>query len=158
MLKNINQSTLTWLCQILLAVLVIVMCVNVLLRFGFNAGSVKLQDFQSYVFAALIPLSIAFAFSGNKHIRAGVVKKADGKATQSLLTRWSEFALGLISFITILAYSLPGVVSSWAIFEGSTEPEGLGGYFLVRTTLPVVCFIILVILFRRHFSRNRGDA
>lgn len=148
--------TLTFVCQMLVVALVGVMFVNVFLRFGFDAGSIKFQDLQSYIFAVLIPLSVAFAVLGNKHIRAGAAHEKDTGFKQSRFVGWLEFILGLISFGAILAYSLPGVAASWVIFEGSTELGGLSGYFLVRTTIPVMCLIAIVAICRRHLSCNRG--
>jgi len=153
--KKINQTTqafapmLTWVCRTLIVLLVIVMFANVFLRFGFNAGSIKLQDLQSYLFAVFVLLAIVYATIGNKHVRAGFGMDETDRKSVSKTVALLEVVLGIFSFTLIFFYSISGVISSWIIFEGSTEPDGLGGYFLVRTMLPVVCVLIVLFLLRR---------
>jgi len=145
-----GSRTLSRICKLLLIVLIATMFFNLVLRFGFNSGSIKLQDLQSYLFGILILLSIAFAFARNAHVRADAShnnKKANGS-----FSIWLEVVLALFSFTLILYYSLPGVIASWAILEGSTEPDGLDGYFLVRTALPILCILVILILIRKIWT------
>lgn len=130
-------------CKYLLLAFISVATLNVFLRFGFNAGSVKLQDLLLYCFAVFVPLSIALGFTSDKHVRAGSFDKEPTSSNRIALVGLVEIGLGIFSFSALLIFSLPGVASSWAVLEGSAEPDGLGGYFLVRTVLPVMCILII---------------
>jgi len=160
MQKQDNRADIYWMrilgpiCKLLLVGFGLSMFMNVLLRFGLNTGFVKLQDFQAYIFAALIMLAIAFACAANKHVRAGLFSENE-RPVSSKFKALLESLLGLFSFAVILVYSMPGVIASWQNLEGSTEPDGLGGYFLVRTALPVLCALAIVILGRKIMLQRR---
>ena len=46
--------------------------------------------------------------------------------------------------LLIWTYSLPYVISSWHVFEGSRETSGIPGIFLLKTAILV--FVVLVVL------------
>jgi len=152
-----GSSILDRACRFLLIAVVLVMAVNVLLRFGFTTGSVKLQDLQFYLFAVFVPFSIVLAFKSDKHVRAGLIDKEKASRKRILMVDRIEIALGVFSFCVIFFYSLPGVISSWTVLEGSAEPEGLGGYFLVRTALPIICLLIIAYFCRKVILLRRSE-
>jgi len=102
------------------------------LRYGLDAGFVKLQDLARYAFGVLVLISILVAFIENAHVRVNI---------SSFLRPFFEAGffrvISAVPFFAIALMSLPGVYFSWSLFEGSTEPDGLGGVFLVKTVLPL---------------------
>ena len=119
-------------------------------RYGFSAGSVKLDDFINYTFAVLIVLSVFVAFLGNAHVRVNMFSKWRS-ITGKPLFRF----LYALPFVVISYLSLPAIQFSWSIFEGSREANGLGGLFLVKTILPIT---FLVIAFYLCLKSDDGDA
>lgn len=154
---NKTMRLIGGICSVLLALLVAALFLNVILRFGFSAGSVKLQDLQSYLFAIVCTLAIAFACFSNKHVRAGFKDNKQTSSQQKNTQIWFEAFLGLFSFILIFFYSLPSVVSSWHTLEGSAQPDGLGGFFLVRTSLVILCVLVCFVMIRNIISTKRGN-
>lgn len=112
-----------------------------LLRYGVNAGFVKLEDLIGFAFAALIVLSVLVAFINNAHVRVNVF---------SGLKRLQQNPLGRIMFalpfLGIGFLCIPAVKLSWSTFEASALHGGLGGLFFVKTLLPISFFMIAIFL------------
>ncbi|MEM9330492.1 MAG: TRAP transporter small permease subunit [Pseudomonadota bacterium] len=115
-----------------------------LLRYGFSAGFVQLYDFQHYVFGCLVLFSIVYAFWKDRHVRVELAPIKDRTFRRLWLLSLVCFP---VLYIGLLAY--PEVAFSWKNFEGSAEPGGLGGLFLLKTLLPISCFVIVLIGIRK---------
>jgi len=102
------------------------------LRYGLDTGFVKLQDFIRYTFGLLVLISILIAFIQNAHVKVNI-PSFFGRFLKSTFFR----IISATPFFAVALISLPGVYFSWSLFEGSTEPNGLGGLFLVKTALPL---------------------
>ena len=148
-------------CVLLIAGFFVLMLVGVVLRQVFASGSVMLQDLSGYCFAVLVLLSLPVAFAANRHVRVDV------------LTDWwspeTSFVLRLVAYwiflvpvcVLVIYHAFPDLVFSWSIREGSGELEGLGGYFLVKSVLPLGCLLLLlhgfVHVYRRSFESKGGS-
>lgn len=118
-------------------------------RYGFSAGSVKLDDFINYSFAILIVLSVLVGFFKDKHVRVNMFS-----GFRSSFKKPFFRILCALPFVVIAYLSLPAVQFSWSIFEGSREANGLGGLFLVKTMLPISFLLIAIFL---CFKLDDGD-
>ena len=110
-------------------------------RYGFSAGSVKLDDFINYTFAILIILSVFVGFLKDGHVRVNMFSK-----WRSIIEKPISRFLYALPFVAIAYLSLPAIQFSWSIFEGSREANGLGGLFLVKTILPITFLTIAIFL------------
>ena len=125
----------------LLLAFVLAVLLNTVLRYAFDAGSVKFEDFISYSFAVLMIFGVLVAFIKNKHVRVNMFSVFDVSFYRQLAG-----VLSAIPFIVIVFLSVPAISFSWSIFEGSREPHGLGGLFIVKTLLPISFGFIAVFL------------
>ncbi len=133
-----------WLCGgagLLLAVMVLV---NVVLRYGFGEGSIRMQDLAGYAFAVFLVLSLPVTLSRGGHVRvevisermpAGYLRAADGVALLVFLI--PMFGLIIWAGWADLAYA-------FRIREGSVTPGGLGGLWLVKAALPVAAVLMIL--------------
>lgn len=125
-------------------VLVLMVLVNVVLRYGFGTGGIEMQDLASYAFAVFLILSVPLCHARGGHVRvevlserlpASYLKRADGLA-------WLLFLAPIFGLIVWAGWG--DILFSWQIAEGSTTPGGLGGLYLVKTTLPVAAVLMIV--------------
>lgn len=133
-------------CMALLLVFMLAVFSSSVLRYALNVGSVKLEDLIGYTFGALILLSVLAAFFDNKHVRVDMFTKLRttfGKPLPSILSS--------LPFLAIMVLSLPAVGFSLSVFEGSRQPNGLGGFFILKSLLPVSFGLIAIFL---CFSQN----
>lgn len=150
LLERFLPTLISAVCICLLSAFTSAVFLGAVLRYGFDIGSVQLEDFINYAFAALVVLSVLIAFFRNAHVHVKFLSVSH----DILQTRLVRF-LSATPFIAIAVLSLPAVYFSWSIYEGSTEPGGVGGYFLVKTLLPISFGLIAVFLCFRGKASNR---
>ena len=131
-------------CMAALVLLTLVVLTVVVLRYGFAAGSIALQDLASYAFAVFLALSVPVCLARGGHVRVEVFSEM---LSPAYLRRADLAALVLflapVFGLVVWAY-WPDIAYSWSIREGSVETGGLGGLFLVKTALPVSALLMIV--------------
>ncbi|SMH38352.1 TRAP transporter small permease subunit [Maritimibacter sp. HL-12] len=132
------------LCAMAGAVLTAVVLLNVVLRYGFGAGSIKFQDLAGYGFAVFLILSLPLALARGAHVRVEVVSERLGprylRAADALA--WVLVILPLFGLIVWAGWR--DIVFAWDIGEGAVTPGGLGGLYLVRTALPIAAALMIL--------------
>jgi TRAP-type mannitol/chloroaromatic compound transport system permease small subunit len=118
--------------------------VNVVLRYGFGAGSIKAQDLSAYAFAVFLILCLPLALSRGAHVRVEVLSERLGprylRAADALA--WLLVIVPLFGLIIWAGWR--DIAYAWRIGEGSVTPGGLGGLYLVRTVLPVAAGLMIL--------------
>ncbi|MGI9353031.1 MAG: TRAP transporter small permease subunit [Rhizobiaceae bacterium] len=127
-------------CKSLMLVAFLAVITSAALRYFFSAGSVKLDDLQHYSFGSLILLSTLIAFCAGRHVKITLIEFPWMNKIFSVI--WM-LVLVCVPMVLIVLLSVPEVRLSWLNLEGSAEPGGLGGVFLLKTLLPV-CALLFV--------------
>lgn len=147
--KEVFPRLLVLVSVCLLGLFVCAVLFGSIARYGFSAGSVKLDDFINYTFGALIVLGVFVGFLKDAHVRVNMFSRL-----RSIFEKPHFRILYALPFVAIAYLSLPAIQFSWSIFEGSREANGLGGLFLIKTILPFSFLGIAIFLF---FKRSDGD-
>lgn len=144
--KYINQFTektgrlVSWISLIL----VILIGLDVVLRYAFNWSSSANQELEWHLFATLFLLGSAYALKHDKHVRVDVFysRFSDRKKSWVNLTGTVVF---LIPFcLVIIQTSIPFVLDAWKIAESSPEPGGLAHRFIIKSTIPLGATLLLI--------------
>lgn len=109
----------------------------VILRYGFNIGSIMAQESVIYMHGALFLLGAGYALKTGAHVRVDIFYRsfsARGKAWINCLGG-IVFLLPLCAFI--LASSWDYVVESWGMRETSPEPGGIPAVYLLKSLIPL---------------------
>jgi TRAP-type mannitol/chloroaromatic compound transport system permease small subunit len=129
-------------CGRLLAWLVLAMglltTVVVVLRYGFNTGSIMAQEAVTYMHGCLFMLGAAYALKSGAHVRVDIFYRnfsARGRAWVNSLGG-IVFLMPLCAFIGLSSWNY--VTESWAILETSPEPGGIPAVFLLKSLLPLM--------------------
>jgi len=135
--KNLGQ-VVAWgtLSLVLISALVVV------LRYGFNEGSVALQESVMYNHAILFMLGIAYTYEQDKHVRVDVFYSQFNerqKAWTNLLGTLF-FALPVMTFIIWSGWEY--VTTSWQIQEGSAEAGGLAYLYILKTFILIMAGLV----------------
>ncbi len=133
-----------WAAMAATGVLALMVLVNVVLRYGFGSGSIGLQDLAAYAFAVLVILSVPLCHARGGHVRVEVISE---RLPAAYLPRadalaWALFLVPVFGLIVWAGWG--DVVFSWSIHEGSTNPGGLGGQYLVKAVLPIAAVLMAV--------------
>ena len=129
-------------CGRLLAWLVLAMAllttVVVVLRYGFNTGSIMAQEAVTYMHGCLFMLGAAYALKSEAHVRVDIFYRNFSERGRAWVNSLGGivFLMPLCAFIGVSSWSY--VTESWAILETSPEPGGIPAVFLLKSLLPLM--------------------
>ena len=125
-------------------VLMLVLIVNVVLRYGFGRGFIELEELQWHLYAAGFLLAFAYTYAVDQHVRVDLLRSRFSIRTRA----WIEFVgcLALLfPFCLIVAFDSWGFFwASFAIGERSANPSGLPARYLIKGVLFVAMLLLSV--------------
>ena len=132
-LQHALGLALSWL---LLAMAIVTVTV-VILRYGFNMGTIALQEGLVYLHACVFLMGAGVALGRDSHVRVDIFYQKMSPRNRD----WVN-ALGIIVFLLPVSViiglsSWSYVQESWAIREVSPEPGGIPAVFVLKTLIPV---------------------
>lgn len=124
--------------------LVVITALVVILRYGFETGSIALQESIMYNHAILFMLGIAYTYLHDEHVRVDVFYSNFSARKQ----HWIDLLGSVFFTIPITVYifwaSADYIAASWAINEGSAEAGGLGYVYLLKTLIVIMASLLLL--------------
>jgi TRAP-type mannitol/chloroaromatic compound transport system permease small subunit len=115
--------------------LVLLVALNVLLRYFFALGSVALQEAEWHLMAVGALFGMAYGLNQGGEVRVDIFYARMSRGKQAVVDVISHAALGVIALI-IGWLSIAYVRSSYAIAEGSPDPGGLPYRYLLKAAIP----------------------
>lgn len=115
-----------------------------ILRYGFDLGSIALQELVLYLHATLFLLAAAWTLRVEGHVRVDLLYQRLSPKGRALVDLFGALFLLLPMAGFIFWISLPYVEASWAIREGSREAGGLPFLYLLKTLIPVAAGMLLL--------------
>ena len=139
-LSDWTGRTVAWLTLLMM----LVTCTIVVARYGFNIGSIALQESVIYLHGLVLMTSIAYTLRHQGHVRVDIFYARFTPGTQALIDLLGTLIF-LFPFSIFLFYcSLDYVSLSWSLGESSGQPGGLPGVYLLKALIPL--FSILLFL------------
>jgi TRAP-type mannitol/chloroaromatic compound transport system permease small subunit len=117
-------------------VIVVVMAVNVLLRYLFSEGSVWSQELEWHLLSPLILFGMSYALLHGEHVRVDVLYTNFSARNKLLVELLSAILCVAISLI-IIWLSLKYVQQSYVIGEQSSDPGGLTHRWILKSLIPL---------------------
>ena len=136
---------LSWIWLILMLIIVL----NVILRYGFNLGSIELEEMQWHLYSSGFLIGLSYAYLDDKHIRVAILHER----VSPELKAWGELygtLVFLIPFLVLIIYfSIPFITSSYELSEFSPSPGGLPFRWLIKSMLLIgFCVLFLAVASR----------
>ena len=129
---------LSWL-SLLLVLLVFGL---VAARYAFAIGSVAAQEAALWLHSLVFLLGAAFTLKRDAHVRVDLVYQRFSPRGRALADVVGTLVL-LLPFCVFLCWiSLDYVGMAWSLREGSREPGGLPGVYLLKTLIPVAALLL----------------
>ena len=124
--------------------LVLVTFVDVVMRYFFNTSYVFTQELEWHVFAFIFLVGAGYTLKNDGHVRVEVFY---GKLSRKGRA-WTNL-IGVIFFLIpscfmFIKTSIPFVVKSFEIMEGSPDPGGIPFRFLLKSCIPVGYTLLLL--------------
>jgi TRAP-type mannitol/chloroaromatic compound transport system permease small subunit len=132
--------TVAWLALFM----VLVQFALVLMRYVFGIGSIMTQESVTYAHGALFMIGAGYTLLVGGHVRVDVFYREASPRRKAIVDLCGVVFLLIPVCLLIWRYSLPYVLSSWAVLEGSRETSGIQGVYLLKTC--ILIFVVLMIL------------
>lgn len=124
--------------------MVLVTFLVVVLRYGFDSGSIALQESVTYMHATLFMLGAAYTLQRDGHVRVDIFYRRFSRRGRA----WVDLLGTLVLLIPVAAFILASswgyVAESWAVHEGSREAGGLPYVYLLKTLMVVMPLLLLL--------------
>jgi len=143
LIDSTNQAIATIVAW-LTALMVLSMFGIVVLRYGFNIGSIALQESITYMHGLVFMLAIAHTLKTNGHVRVDILYQRWGEKGQALVNLLGTLFLLMPFCVFIIAISWDYVAASWALKEESGEAGGLPGVYLLKSTILIMTALLLI--------------
>jgi TRAP-type mannitol/chloroaromatic compound transport system permease small subunit len=116
----------------------------VVMRYGFNTGSILAQELVTYMHGSLFTLGAAYALKQGAHVRVDIFYRNFSPRACAWVNSLGGivFLLPLCIFIACVSWSY--VAESWSIMESSPEPGGIPAVFLLKTLIPLMALNLLL--------------
>ena len=122
----------------LIAVIVVLTVVVVVARYGFDIGSIALQEAVTYLHGSVFMLGAAYALKHSAHVRVDIFYRRFRPRTRAWIDSLGTLVFLLPMCVYILITSWGFATASWAIGERSIEPDGLPYVYLLKSLLPLM--------------------
>lgn len=133
-------QTAAWLAL----ALVIVTFSVVVLRYGFDIGSIALQESILYLHASLFLLGAAYTLKMDGHVRVDIIYQRLSARGQALVNLLGALLLLLPVCTFLLWISWDYVATAWSLHEGSPETGGLPFVYLLKTLIPLAAGLLIL--------------
>jgi TRAP-type mannitol/chloroaromatic compound transport system permease small subunit len=132
-----------WLAWLSLA-MALVTALVVVLRYGFNMGSIAAQEAVTYMHGSLFMLGAAYALKSGAHVRVDIFYRDMSERRRAWVDLFGTllFLLPLCAFLGYKSWDFVAV--SWQLGESSREPGGMPYPFvpLLKSVLLVMPLLL----------------
>ncbi|WP_374602052.1 TRAP transporter small permease subunit [Arenimonas sp.] len=116
----------------------------VVARYVLGIGSVAAQEAVLWLHAAIFLLGLAYALRHGAHVRVDVFSQRWSPRTRAWVEAGGGALLLLPLCLFIVAVSGDYVAASWSAREGSRDPGGLPGWYLLKALLPASAALLFL--------------
>ena len=129
-------------CSWFVALMTLITCLVVVMRYGLDLGSVLLQDLVLYFHGALFLLGSSFALKRNAHVRVDIFYREFSEKKKAFVDLVGHCLFLQPVCWVIFLFSWGFVEFSWRIMEVSAEPDGLPFVYLQKSLLIALCLFM----------------
>lgn len=125
-------------------VLVLLICVDVALRYIFSYSKNWILELEWHLFAIIFLVGASYALQHDQHVRVDVFYQKMSKSTKAYIN-----IVGTILFLfpwlyVIIKTSSGFAINSWYMGESSPNPGGLPARYLIKAVMPIAfCLLAL---------------
>lgn len=128
----------------LTALLVLVICYDVVMRYLFNSSSVAIYELEWHIFSSIFLLGAAYALKHDRHVRVDVFYSSYPERIQAWVNLVGTLLLLFPLCGVLIAEGSDFVANSYRLSESSPDPGGLPARYIIKAAIPIG-FILLFI-------------
>ncbi len=123
--------------------LVLITALVVILRYGFDTGSIALQESVMYNHAFLFMLGIAYTYQLDKHVRVDVFYATYSNRRKAWVNLLGTLLFTLPAMTFIIWAGWDYVAVSWQIQESSAEAGGIAYLYLLKSLIIIMAGLVI---------------
>ena len=152
-------AVIAWANVILVAVIIL----QVVLRYGFGQGLVALEELQWHLYAIGVMFGLSYAQVKDSHIRVDIVHMRLSSRKQKMVEIFGILVFLLPFIWVVFDHSLDFVYDAWRINERSDAPSGLPWRWAIKAVIPLSFGLFFLAVLSRlirdvHFVFTRRHA
>ena len=124
--------------------LVIVIILNVVLRYVFKNGMIELEELQWHIYCIGWLVGLSSTYIVDSHVRVDVLSEKLSFRKKLWFELFGILILFLPFVILVLYYAVPFFELSWTTSERSTSANGLPARWFVKGFLVISFFLLLI--------------
>ena len=121
----------------LTAILVLVICYDVIMRYLFNSSSVAIYELEWHIFALIFLLGAAYALKHDRHVRVDVFYSRFSPKTKAWVNLIGTILLLLPLCWILITAGFDFVANSFRLSESSPDPGGLPARYIIKSAIPI---------------------
>jgi TRAP-type mannitol/chloroaromatic compound transport system permease small subunit len=117
--------------------LVVVVSVDVIMRYLFNNSYVFVQELEWHMFAFLFLLGAGYTLLHDQHVRVDLLYQQFSQKTKAWVNLFGVLFFLLPGCYLIISVSIPWVVTAYEIGEISPDPGGIPARYIIKSFVPI---------------------
>ena len=131
-------------CSWLSFILVILISLDVFLRYIFNFSSASLYELEWHIFAVIFMIGSSLTLQKDEHVRVDVFYNKFSDKGKNIINLIGNIIFLLPFSLVIFYTSIPFVEDSFRVLESSPDPGGLPFRFFIKAIIPI-SFLLLAL-------------
>jgi TRAP-type mannitol/chloroaromatic compound transport system permease small subunit len=135
-------------------IMFITVIINIVLRYLFNINFIFLQELVMYMHAFIFLFGISLCLKEDAHVRIDIFSSKLEIGYRNLIDQIG-FIIFIVPFCLFVIYeSSSMIIRSWVMLESSSEPGGLPIVFILKTSIYIFSFLILLQAVNKIFNKR----
>ena len=141
------------------AIVVVVVFVDVVMRYAFNTSFVFTQELEWHLFAFIFLMGAGATLLKDGHVRVDIFYQQFSHKQRAWINLIGVIFFLIPGCLMIILTSLKFVSSSFAVLEGSPDPGGIPYRFILKSCIPAGFILVLmqgIAMGIRSYYHTRG--
>ena len=137
--KRVAETT-AWLN----VALVLIILLQVVMRYGFKQGLVPLEELMWHLYAVAFMFGMAYSISNDSHIRVDIVHMSLPRGAQHVLEIFGILFLLMPFLVIMFDHSISWVAEAYRVGESSANPTGLPHRWIIKAVVPLTMLLMFM--------------
>lgn len=141
---RINEWIGSYIVASAVFIFILVIFSNVILRYVFNTSFVFMAELEWHLFAFIFLMGAGYTLLHEGHVRVDIFYSMMDRRKMAWVNVLGVLFFLIPSCYLVLTTTIPWVMVAYEIGEVSIDPGGIPGRFLLKATLPLGYFLLLI--------------
>jgi len=142
-IDKLNDKIGNWVSW-LTALLTLVVCFDVFVRYFLRESSVGFQEFEWHLFANIFLLSAAYTLKIDQHVRVDVIYTRLSDKKKAYVDFFGSLIFLIPFCVVLIMASKNFVINSFSMGETSPDAGGLPARYILKAVIPLSIFLMLL--------------